>query len=182
MSVDIAGGLPWINAKQSLAIIRRELAVSHCRPLAISTPIIVNMITIVIILNNENSIIISMNNFFVETFIYYTIKWLWSQIYVCVWIPMPTSSPVCCDKNIVMEIYKCDINRYANYLLFFNPLGRSRRSYLVIWKIEILEISSVICANRCKYLWGIRLNSYFFHWQFHFVFDSDFADFQGNVI
>ena len=55
---------------QSSAIIRRELAVSHCRPSVISTPLIVNLITIVKIHNNVNSIILSMNNFSFETFKY----------------------------------------------------------------------------------------------------------------
>ena len=47
MSVDIAGGRPRINAKESSAIIRRELVVSHYRQSAISEPIIMNLITII---------------------------------------------------------------------------------------------------------------------------------------
>ena len=89
-----------MNAEQSSANVRRKLAVSHCRPSAISTPIIVNLITIIKIHNNENSIILSMNNFTLETFIY-AIKLLCSKIYVCVRIPMSVNCPVCCDVNIV---------------------------------------------------------------------------------
>ena len=54
----------------------------------------------------------------------------------------------------------------------------------MISKIEILDISSVIRANMCKYLWRIRLDSYFsirmlafVGFLFHFVDDSDLGQF-----
>ena len=40
-------------------------------------------------------------------------------------------------------------------LLFLDLLGRTRRSYAMIREIMIRKISSGICENRCKYLWGI---------------------------
>ena len=101
-----------------------------------------------------------------------------ANIRLCQNIRSPINCPVCCDENIV-RLYKCDIlYRYENLLLFLNPLDRSRRSYLVIWKIQILDISSVICANRCKYLFmGNVIGQLLFHWQFHFVDVSDFGRF-----
>ena len=70
MSVDIAGGRPWINAKQSSAIIRRELGSSQNESVG-------DIYTDYFKLdnNNKNSIILSMNNFSLDTFIY-AIKWL----------------------------------------------------------------------------------------------------------
>ena len=62
MSVDIAGGRPRINAKQSSAIIRRELVVPAVGDICADYCKLDN--------NNKNSIILSMNNFSLKTFIY----------------------------------------------------------------------------------------------------------------
>ena len=104
--------------------------------------------------NNKNSIIVSMNNFSMN-------KSDCDQKYTFVIdLPMPINIPVCCDKNIVIEI-----------LMWYNYIGmeiscycwiQSRRCFQLIWKLEILDISSVICANSCNYLLEMRLDSYFF--------------------
>ena len=62
MSVDIAGGRSRINAKQSSAIICRELVVPAAGDICTDYCKLDN--------NNKNSIILSMNYFSLETFIY----------------------------------------------------------------------------------------------------------------
>ena len=69
---------------------------------------------------------------------------------------------------------------YENKLLFLNPLGRSR--YVFIWKIVILDISSVLCASRFKYLWGMQVDSYFIMGSYIFSMTLTLADLQGNII
>ena len=62
MSVDIAGGRPRINTTQSSAIIRREFVLPAVGDICADYCKLVN--------NNKNSIILRMNNFSLETFIY----------------------------------------------------------------------------------------------------------------
>ena len=61
MSVDIAGGGPRINEKQSSAIIHCELVVPAVGDICSDYCKLDN--------NDKNSIVLSMNNFFLETFI-----------------------------------------------------------------------------------------------------------------